>query len=479
MLELKNLTFLYETSMGPVIDDISLNVKEGECVLLAGASGSGKSTLLHCINGLNPHFYGGTRFGSIKLNGKEMSSLGLAEISQFMGTVFQNPSTQFFLTGVEEEIVLGLEYRGLEKGEIEKRINSAKESLGIKDIMERNIFNLSSGEKQRCAIASVAVLNQPLILFDEPTANLDPGGIAAVKNMLVKLKNEGRTIIISEHRLHFLKELADRIVILKEGKIFYDGSTDILENDDFRAKEGLRCWSIDKSCSFPDDEVKNDGFLSVESLSLVKSKKEIIKDVSFGVSKGNILGVVGENGAGKTTIARSLCGLESKLKGRVAIDGTVMTPGKIDRRTAFVFQQPDQQLFADTVTEELLFGKNGAGMSSDEVEELLTSFDLKKLEKRHPHSLSGGEKQRVAIATGLSLKPQILILDEPTSGMDGYRLNMLAEKIKDLSKKGVTVIIITHDHELINLCCNSIVEVKKGKVSRCWKKKWQSGEHHE
>jgi len=453
----------------PVLREINLHIPPGQIVLLTGASGSGKSTLLHCINGLATGHYGGIQSGSISVAGRELVGKQLWEISEIVGTVFQNPNTQFFQMNVEDEIVFGLEHAHFDRGQIEKRIAKSLLDADIESLRSRDLFSLSSGQRQRVALASILALEQPLLLLDEPTANLDVAAIAELKDVLVNLKNQGRTILISEHRLWFLRGIVDRVITIQAGQVIYDGYPEKLSDDNFRSRLGLRMWN-----QLPPEQFKPDSdsshcaeSLKVEQLSGCPVKKKmIINSVSLSVEKGACVAIMGHNGAGKTTLSRIITGLEKQKKGAVYINGlSTKTKDRIGKIVC-VAQQADQQLFSDTVLEEVLFNQPDNQDIHRRSDELINIFDLSHLLNRHPHTLSGGEKQRLAIAAALISQPEIIILDEPTSGLDAFHMSRLANEIKELCKKGLSFIVITHDMELAASVCDKILWMENGTVTK-------------
>lgn len=467
-VEIKKLTYTYECAQSPSLDGIDLSIERGSCVLLAGASGSGKSTLLNCINGLNPIHYGGERSGVVQVMDNDVADLRLWEIADFVGTVFQNPNTQFFQCNVEDELAFGMEYRGFSAQEIDDRISKYVERMRISEILHRDIFSISSGERQKVAVAAVSSLGADVLLFDEPSANLDSSATRDLADILYNLKSEGRTIIISEHRIHYLRQLIDRVIVLDNGNIQYDGSPEVLNDDNFRNKFGLRAWSFANLIE-PDqskEDLTHSAILHAENITLKKKNSApLVNNASIQVRTGECVGIIGPNGAGKTTLARILAGLEVRTEGTVELDGVKLPPKKRIGKIVYMPQQADQQLFADSVYEELALSLKDIPNSDDRINEILKGFDLLPLADKHPHALSGGEKQRVAIAAMIAMRPRILILDEPTSGMDGRRMQQFATEIQKLLDIDCAIFIITHDFELITECCNRLIWMENGSTT--------------
>jgi len=463
MLEITNLCYTYPHSPEPALQEISFFANRGEVILITGSSGCGKSTLLNCLNGLNPAHYGGTLTGQIMLDGLKLNELPLWQFAHFSATVFQNPNTQFFQTSVRHELAFGPELAGLSVPDIEDKISVAAKNFGLQDFLHRDIFSLSSGEKQRVAVASAAMLSQPLVLFDEPTANLDLEGVAGFKKIISRLKAENRIILIVEHRIEYLRGIADRVLVLDKGQLAECGEPQILDSQDLRSRYGLRCWNTSlEAVKEPLLTAKTS--LIADDISYCIKKRKILDNLSFSLFKGEITALAGCNGAGKTTLARALAGLLKGAKGVIQSGNQSFKIGGYNGLTGYVSQQADQQLFTDSVEEEISLGLSSSSSSSRD--QLLNDFDLTNLKKRHPHSLSGGEKQRTALAAGIALYPSILILDEPTSGMDGKRLNQLANQLCCLASQDIAVLVITHDPELIAKCCNRILWLENGKIER-------------
>ncbi len=466
MLKVEDITFTYTGQNKPALMNINLEVSPGRLVLLTGPSGSGKSTLLHCINGLAPMHYGGKLEGDIWIAGRETAGKTLWQISELTGTVFQNPNTQFFQLTVEDEIAFGLEYSGLDRQAIIKRINKAIEDVEIEPLRNRDIFTLSSGEKQKVALASIIAMDQPLLLMDEPTANLDIPSIHELKKLLAKLKDQGRTIIVSEHRLWYLRDLADQVIVINDGQLIHDGKPEVLYSSDFRDKIGLRIW--DQPPKITDSEhndFRKQAVLEVNRLSGgAGNRKDILCDVNLSFKAGECIALMGHNGVGKSMLSRLLTGLQKESKGIITINGAALKHRSRIGQIGCVTQQAEQQLFSDTVLGELLLKPKDTAIDAGIAADILKLYGLLTLKDRHPQTLSGGEKQRLAIAASIAMNNEIIILDEPTSGMDMKRMKMLAQEVRKLCSRGILVMIITHDIELVSLCCDKISWMENGTV---------------
>lgn len=470
MIELKNVSFRYSEDHKESISSVNLKIKKGEFVLLTGRSGSGKTTVTRCINGLIPHFYEGVLSGEILLDGKDVRELQLHEIAERVGSVFQDPRSQFFTADTTSEMAFACENLGLPREEIVTRIQDTVSCLKMEDLLERSIFRLSSGEKQRVAIASVHAAGPAIYVLDEPSANLDHEATGDLRQILARLKEQGHTVIIAEHRLYYLKDLADRIIYMEDGRITeeYDRKTFLALPDEERNRKGLRCISpetlgldaeANDSVSRPDRYLRLDGLcFGYPGNGLALSSLRLTGD------KGDIIGIVGPNGAGKSTLARVLCGLLKEKAGNVLIDGRKSGPRDRVRQAYFVMQDSDYQLFTESVEEELKLGNEDLPGLAEKTEETLQALNLSEFKDRHPASLSGGQKQRVTIAVAIVKGSSVLVFDEPTSGLDADNMRRVAAMIKKMAAEGRTVIVISHDYEFILHTCTRIVRLADGQI---------------
>jgi len=474
MIQLKNVSFTYgdksEEKNG--VEDINLSIREGEFIAVAGVSGCGKTTVTRLINRLVPECYNGRLTGEIIMDKKLVNHTQVHEISKKVGSVFQNPKSQFFNINSTNELAFILENRAVSKDEIIARLNRTVNEFGIKPLMNRNMFHLSGGEKQKIACASVSIADTNIMVLDEPTSNLDVEAIQELKEILIKWKAAGKTIIIAEHRLYFLKDLLDRLLIMKEGRIveeFTAGQIQDLSADDMKER-GLRAFDMAglKISRLP--SVPSAAALRIEVLKFTykNSQQGIhIKDVEL--NKGDITAIIGKNGAGKSTFVRCLCGLEKSCQSNVLIDGRRCSLKEQLKNCYLVMQDVNHQLFMDSVYNEVIFNLyNKRNLSESEkshkVEEILAALDLTGYKESHPMALSGGQKQRAAIAAALSSDKNIVIFDEPTSGLDYIHMEKVAGDIKKLARSGKTILIITHDLELILNSCNKIVQIEQGMI---------------
>ncbi len=466
MVEISNVNFQYENAEQGALHDVSLQIKPGECVLLCGESGCGKTTITRLINGLIPHFYEGNLSGEVKVAGLSVKEEELYTIAGKVGSVFQNPRSQFFCLDTTSELAFGCENMGLPVEEIEKRMAGVTEALKLQKLLARNIFELSGGEKQRIACASVSAMLLEVFVLDEPTSNLDMDAIEELKHTLQLWKAQGKTIVIAEHRLYWLKEVCDRVICLKEGRIVFD-----IPMKEFAAfseekmhEFGLRGMAMQR-LKLPEKVGEND-FLKLLNYRLSFDKKEVLHMADEEIPTGSIIAVTGHNGAGKSTFLRCLCGLEKKFKGRTLYRGKELDRKKMLKECYMVMQDVNHQLFCETVSDEIRLGM--VEEREEDVQKVLEKLDLSQVAERHPMSLSGGQKQRVAIASSILADKSILIFDEPTSGLDYKHMEQTAALFRELKDENRTLFIITHDPELIVRCCTHILHLEQGEVEELY-----------
>lgn len=448
-LKIDNLTVTYKKDTKPSLTDINLTIKEGECIAFIGESGCGKTSLLRSINGLAKHYYEANVEGKVIFKDKNLLEHEPEEISREVGTLFQNPRSQFFNVDTSAEIIFGCENLGIEKEEIFKRINYIIKKLDIEKLINRNIFELSGGEKQKVALASILAMNPSILLLDEVSSNLDIQEVGRIKEILEDLKGQGKTIILSEHRMYWLKDIVDRYVFIQGGKIekiFKREEMLNLSNEDLKGM-GIRPFKINPAKC---DKCKVLFNMNTESFESIRDKKMRVGLTPFNCNTG-VVGVVGRNGSGKSTLIEGMLEFIKK-DGDIKVDHKEIKM----RDCSYVMQDVSRQLFSETVEDEVKLGNN---CSTEDVENILEILNLKEKKKNHPQTLSGGEKQRLAIATSILSGKKICVMDEPTSGLDFKNMKRLSKVIEDLNSNGTMVIIITHDLEIIDLCCDSIIEI--------------------
>ena len=470
MVELKNVSFRYgsenaECMYASSLKNIDLTVKTGECVLLTGPSGCGKTTILRLINGLIPHFYPGALSGDILTDGGSVKERELYDTALIIGTVFQNPRTQFYNVDTTGELAFGCENRGLPEQEIYTRIDRTVAHFRMASLMDRNIFRLSDGEKQKIACASVNVSEPKIILLDEPSANLDYTATLMLRELILRWKAEGKTIIAAEHRIAYLWDIIDRAVVLRDGEIVEEftgnGKEELTQNQ--LTQMGLRTTVMESP-----EEMQMDSFREGDRPITLRNfhfayhgeKKNIVDIPMLQIAAGQITAIVGANGAGKTSFLNCFCGLEKRCKGTLEYEGKLYDSKSRKKLCFMVMQDTGNQLFTESVLDEVLISlKKGTANEKETAMEIIRNLDLADFADRHPQSLSGGQKQRLAIACALASGRELLLLDEPTSGLDYAHMKETAALLEKLRSMGTTILVVTHDSELIRACCTRRITV--------------------
>lgn len=460
MIDIKDVSFEYEKEQG-TLSHIDLKIKEGECILLCGESGCGKTTVTKLINGLIPHFVeGGTLSGTTSVNGMEVAKTEMYRLAEEVGSVFQNPKSQFFNIDSDSEITFGLENAGVAPPKIKERFDATVSALKIQSLLGRNIFSMSGGEKQSLAFASVYAMNPSIFVLDEPTANLDAEAINMLRQQMIQIKKEGRTVIIAEHRIYFLMDLIDRAVFVQKGKIVQIFSREEFYkiSEEQRTKMGLRSL-VHPSLELPHADPPGAKVgLSVENLSCGFDKQPVFDGISFSALPGDVIGITGHNGAGKTTLTRCLCGLMKEIHGTVRIDGKALNIKQRNKASFCVMQDVNHQLFSDSVWNECELSMPDC--PAERIEKILEAFDLLEFRDRHPMALSGGQKQRLAVATAILSDKYLLVFDEPTSGLDYHRMLEVSDMIKRLKSENKIIITVSHDFEFLGRTCDKLFDME-------------------
>ena len=417
MIRFADFSFCYEGMNEDTLKNINMEIKDGEFLLLTGRSGCGKSTLLRSLNGLIPHFYPGETKGDLLYGDKSLLKMLPSEIAGKVGTVFQDPRSQFFMTDTTRELAFGCENMGYEREEIISRVEKAVTDLELEQYLNRSIFALSSGEKQQIAIGSVYALAPKVYIFDEPSANLDHEATKRLAGIMKKLKSAGYTIIVADHRFYYLRDLIDSVIYIENGSI-------------------VARYTGKEFCE--------------------------LDNISFEASPGDVIGVIGHNGAGKTTLISVLTGILKEKSGKVYYGGKKLSPANRRRLSYLVMQDADYQLFTTSVEEELTLGISD--VDSDLVSGTLDKLALSEYKDKHPAALSGGQKQRVTIGASLIKNSEVLYFDEPTSGLDYDSMIRVSELIKELSGGGAIIFLVSHDFEFITHTCTRMFDLDAEKM---------------
>ena len=453
MIKFENVSFSYNQDSRNIIENINLEIKKGEVVAFIGASGCGKTTLTRIINGLAYKFYGGKLNGNITIDGMNPCEKELYEIGRRVGSIFQNPKSQFFAENVEDEIAFGLENYGVDREKISRRIREALSSINGENLIDKSLFHLSSGERQKIAIASINALDPPIYVFDEPSANLDMKSVEALRKLMLSLKTQGKTMVISEHRIYYLKDLVDKYYYLEDGEIRYSFSENKLlsSSNDFFRTAGLRAYSLE--CVVPKaKKIKEANSMELDRISFSYKNEKIISELSYSFNSGNVYGIIGDNGIGKSTLFKIMSGLLKEQKGNLSINGEIIKKAKRKRRIYYLSNNPDSNLFEASLEDELRLNDSKA-----DIDLILHQFHLEEAKDLHPQILSGGQKQRLTIAAAELLERDVYLFDEPTSGLDGHNMQIISERMKGLQEKQKIILIISHDYEFLMTSCNKIL----------------------
>jgi energy-coupling factor transporter ATP-binding protein EcfA2 len=504
MIEFSHLTYSYPADgRTPVLDDLSLRINEGDFVLVVGPSGAGKSTFLRCLNGLVPHFYGGTIAGRLCVAGRDPVEMEPRRMSEIVGFVFQDPESQAVVDVVEDELAFAMENQGLPRTTMRKRIEEVVDQLNIAHLRARTLSTLSGGERQRVAIAAVLALHPQVLVLDEPTSQLDPQAAEEVLDALVKLNRDlGLTVVLSEHRLERVAQHADQILYLpgpgerplmgppaevlahvplvpplvELGKRLGWSPLPLTLRDARRYAHKLQdrlsnATDLERAPSNPDRPSNATGkvcILEIRDLQFAYSGTQVLRGIDLAVGQGEFLAIMGRNGAGKSTLLKQCIGLLKPDQGQVRVLGmdTASTPVEVlGRHIAYVPQNPNALLFADTVADELAFTRRAREMPPGDDRALLHTLGLAAMAERYPRDLSTGERQRVALAAVLVGEPDLILLDEPTRGLDYAQKAALTSFLRTLRKEGKTVIVVTHDVELVAQCAERVVLMGDGQIA--------------
>lgn len=507
IIRVKDYSYTYPGAEKPTLEDISFTIEEGEFVLLIGASGCGKSTLIQSLNGIIPHVKGGDTTGKIWVKDMNTAEHRVQEMASKIGLIFQDPESQLCSLFIADEVAFGPENFNVEKQEIIDRVHEALDYVGLQNAKNKYVYEVSGGQQQRLAISSVLAMGPEILALDDPTANLDPVGTAEILNVLVKMNEQKKTILLATPWLDEFIPLADRILVLNEGKLFANGHPrDIVAKYGEQLRDELGVWipqvsememelrkkvPLDDFMPLTAEEAfrkysqldfkplpKAASLRSVEPVVQVENVTfsypdgtRALKDVSFEIKKGCLTAILGPNGSGKSTVSKMMVGLLPFTEGNIevcGIDVKKAPTSEITRKVGFVFQNPEHQFVRDTVRQEIEYSQEVLGKPQDEVDagvdEMLKMFELEKFADRHPFGLSGGQKRRLSVATMLVGKPDLLILDEPTYGQDYRNVETFMHLVDEQIKKGVTIVMITHSMRLVQDYADDVVVIRYGAV---------------
>lgn len=436
MLEFKDVSFKYKNSKNKVLDSVNFKINKGECILLTGVSGSGKSTLIHLMNGLIPTLYEGQLEGEILFKNKDLKDIESYDISKNIGYVSQDPRGHFFTTNTTSELVFSMENYGIPLYEMKKKYSELVNLLELEKLVDKNIIYISSGERQKIAIGCSLSLEPEIIILDEPSSNLDFHMTKKLKQLIEKLKTKGYTIIIAEHRMYYIQDLIDRVFVINNGKVKEKTISDLKINNQVPLRS-LDIFNL---------ELENISSKNKELLMEINNitYKNILTNITTTIYKGDVIGLIGKNGVGKTTLLRLLSNIMKPDKGKVV--------GKVI--PFLVMQDMDYQFFTESVESEMKFGD--ADNDLEKINSLLMKLGLTEYKDKIPFELSGGQKQRLLIAISALANVNLLMFDEPTSGLDYVNMTKVSGILKDLSKNSA-LIVATHDIEFLYKTCNRVI----------------------
>lgn len=469
MIELRNFSYTYGTAEKPALKNINLEIKKGELLLVTGHSAAGKTSLALAIAGVLHHEIGGKIEGDFRFKDKDIKDFnGMKELSRYIGMVFDDAESQLIFTTVEEEILSGLENRGHPESEVQRRLNEVMELCEISHLKQRAPHTLSGGQKQKVALAATLALDTEVLVLDEATAELDTRAVRKVFSVLKRLKEAGKTIIIVDHNIDDFLEIGDRVVLLEKG-----GIKAVKSPSDFTAfLEDLvpvqRRGKLEKPL-LPDKEKRP--VISVKKLTQRYGEFTALDNLDLEIRSGELVAILGENGSGKTTLVKHFNGLLRPYSGDVAVKGldTSRVPiNELVKYTGLVFQNPDNMLFEDTVEAEVAFGLNNIGITGSKASEAIANslelVNLKGKEKVFPRHLSRGERQRLAVACVIAMRPELIVLDEPTTGLDAEESDRMMQLMKRLQREGHTIIMVTHNMQIVKNHAERVIRMESGRI---------------
>jgi energy-coupling factor transport system ATP-binding protein len=472
MIKLENFSYTYPHTVQEALHRISLPVEKGRCVMVTGPSGGGKTTLCLAAAGILHHEYGGKKDGLVTVDGRDVASYAtLSELAKNIGIVFDDAEAQMIFTTVKEEILSALEYRSLDADVIDERFASIVTTTYLNELLNRSPHHLSGGQKQRVALAATLALGNEVLILDEPTSELDEHATRRIVDILAALKANGKTILLTEHKYQHFRAMVDTLVVLEEGIVSAMGPPDEVLRDERIRKGVIPDFSGIRDIQ-PVAGIKNAApvpVVVVQHLSYAYGETLALNDISLDIHTGEFVAIVGENGSGKTTLVKHFNRLLPPMSGDVIIKGIntrSATITELARDVGLVFQNPDHMFFADTVKEEIGFGLKNLGIPDGDsiIDAALREVRLQHTKDLYPRWLSRGERQRLAIACVIAMSPSIIVLDEPTTGLDGNEARLVMEILKNLQNEGHTIIVITHNTEIAQHCADRIITMERGSI---------------
>ena len=477
MIEIRDFSFTYRESKEPTVRDVNLTIPDGTFVGITGAAGSGKSTLTYALNGIIPHCYPGEFFGSVLIDGLDTVETSLTDISRLVGSVCQDIDSQMVSSVVDDELLYGLENFGIPHDEIPGRVDEALEAMGILDLKDCAIDSLSGGQKQKVAIAAIVALRPRILVLDEPTAELDPASSVAVFDLLRRYaQSHGTTVIVVEQKIALLSDFADMLVIVDDGRLRFVGSpSEVLAHSDELLEIGVAC---PRSTSLA-NRLRSAGlYYGGRGAGMIEfrdvhasydGERAVLKGVDFTIGDGEFVSFVGTNGAGKSTTMRLMNGLLKPTRGDVLIDGVStrdLKTSQLARSVGFLFQNPDRQICNNTVREELLFGFKALGEKGPEVEARVDAIiaELGFDPEADPFLLNRGTRQLLALASIVVVEPSVVVLDEPTTGLDYRECSKVMDIVSRLHEQGTTVVMVCHDMEVVGDYARRVIVMNDGRV---------------
>jgi energy-coupling factor transport system ATP-binding protein len=475
MIQLRNVSYTYPNTTKKVLNNINLDIRSGECVVVTGQAGAGKTTMCLAAAGILQHEYtGGVLEGSIAICGQDVKKYrDMSELGSRIGVVFDDSDAQLIFTTVEEEILSGLEHLNLSADEIEKRLAEVMEQTKITQLKDRAPHTLSGGQKQRVVIAVTLALGTEVLVLDEPTSELDVNATELILDILAGLKKQGKAILLIEHKINRVARIADRIILLEDGHIALSGSPEAVKEDPrFRQDNGSPV--PDRTGAHLHERKKHpgsDGNPAIVVSGLVHRYGDILAldGINLTFISGECTAIIGDNGSGKTTLIKHFNGLLHPTEGSVMVKGrdTVKaTVTELARDVGLVFQNPDTMLFADTVKEEIAFGLTNTGVVDQDgiIDKVLSQVHLGHAREQYPRALSRGERQRLAVACVIAMQPLIIILDEPTTGLDLKESREVMDILKQFQGEGHAIIIVTHSMGIVDEYADRVIRMGQGKI---------------